>query len=393
MKKEINNLDSLRILILGNAAPYRIGGAEVQTRRLADAFCLRGHSVTIAGYAMPNIPDTAVLWRSVNVRVRGETRTLRAVSFALALSRLLLRQRNSFDLIYSRVIGESILVAAVLKFLGIISQPMIVSSACAGESGDAAALEILPGRASIVWLINRTCSAINILSPKIEKELRDLGLRRDRFTFIPNGVPASTYALSGQRDYGKQRTFLYVGRLSRQKRVDLLLLAFSLLKENDRCTSLHIVGDGPDKRELVFLAGRLGIANRVFFYGSIAPEEVSSHYSRHTIFLLSSRDEGQPNALLEAMSSGMPVIVTASGGAEYLADETMGFICPQNDPVAVASAMSRMLEMPAEQLARMGALARRKAQSKFDMNDVAQQYLDLFAKLVGKAGWSRQRRN
>lgn len=373
----------MRILILGNAAPYRIGGAEVQTRRLAGAFCLSGHSVTIAGYAMPNQHDAAVPWRSVNVRVRGETRTLRAVSFALALSRLLLRRRKSFDLIYSRVIGESILVAAVLKFIGIIRQPMIVSSACAGESGDAAALAKLPGRISIVRLLNRTCNAINILSPKIEKELGDLGLRRDRFTYIPNGVPVSKYALCGQRDYDKRRTFLYVGRLSRQKRVDLLLVALDRLKGCGHHTRLHIVGDGPEKQKLVCLAGRLEIADRVVFHGSIDPQEVPNHCSRHAIFVLSSRDEGQPNALLEAMASGMPVIVTASGGAEYLVDETVGLLCPPDDPDAIYSAMSRMLEMPAGQLARMGELARRKVRSTFDLHDVAEQYLDLFAKLVG----------
>jgi glycosyltransferase involved in cell wall biosynthesis len=383
---DIDNQSTLRILILGNAAPYRIGGAEVQTRRLADAFCQCGHRVAIAGYAMPNLPDGSVAWRSVNVQVRGKTRRRRAISFALALACLLLRQRKSFDVIYSRVIGESILVAAVLKFLGIINQPMIVSSACAGESGDAAALADLPGRATIVRLLNRTCSAVNILSPKIEKELGDLGLRRDRFTYIPNGVPAETYARCGQRDNEKQRTFLYVGRLSRQKRVDVLLLALSRIKGRGYPTSLHIVGDGPERQDLFFLAARLGIADRVVFHGNVDPEAVAHHYLRHAVFILGSRDEGQPNALLEAMSSGMPVVVTASGGAEYLVDETVGLICPPDDPDAICLAMSRMLELPAGQLARMGELARRKVRSNFDLSDVAKQYLDLFAKLLRETG-------
>lgn len=334
---------------------------------------------------MPDQPDEEVPWRSVNLRVRGETRSRRAISFALALGRVLLRERKSFDVIYSRVIGESILVAAALKFLGLIRQPMVASSACAGESGDAALLENLPGSASIVRLINRTCSAVNILSPKIAKELSDLGLRRDLFTHIPNGVPVSAFNATGQRDYEKQRSFLYVGRLSRQKRVDLLLLALSRLKGNGHPTWLHIVGDGPEKRDLFSLAGRLGIADRVIFHGKIDPEQVPHHYSRHTIFILSSRDEGQPNALLEAMASGMPVIVTASGGAEYLADETTGLICPPNDPGAIYLAMTHMLEMPTGQLLRMGDRARRKVQSKFDLQHVAQQYLDLFAELVRRS--------
>jgi glycosyltransferase involved in cell wall biosynthesis len=375
----------MRILILGNAAPYRIGGAEVQTRRLADAFYRRGHRVTVVGYAMPDRSDAAWPWRSVQVPVRGGTRLRRAISFAFGLSRFLVRQRNSFDVIYSRVIGESILVAAVLKFTGIIRQPMMVSSACAGESGDAAALAGLPALPLLVRLINGTCSAVNILSPKIEKELAGLGLRRDRFTYIPNGVPVSSDSLPGRGGGDKQRTLLYVGRLSRQKRVDLLLLALSRLKGRGGGASLHIVGDGPEKQALSSLAGRLGIAERVVFHGSVDPQMVGRYYFRHTIFILGSRDEGQPNALLEAMSCGMPVIVTASGGAEYLVDETMGLVCAPDDPKALSRAISRMLEMPPGRLARMGALARRKVQSRFDMHDVAGQYLDLFAKLTGNA--------
>jgi glycosyltransferase involved in cell wall biosynthesis len=375
----------MRILILGNAAPYRIGGAEVQTRRLADAFCRRGHRVTIAGYAMPNRPAEALPWRSIHIRVRGGARWRRAISFALGLSRRLLQQRNTFDVIYSRVIGESILVAAVLKLAGIIRQPLIVSSACAGESGDAAALAALPGRRFIVRLINGTCSAVNILSPEIERELVDLGLRRERFTYIPNGVPVPADEQQGQRHYDEPRSLLYVGRLSRQKRVALLLLALSRLTGVRRGALLHLVGEGPERQELTSLAGRLGIAERVIFHGAVDPQQVAHHYQRHTIFILGSRDEGQPNALLEAMSFGMPVIVTASGGAEYLVDETMGLICPPDDPDALSAAISRMLEMPSDHLARMGALARSKVQSSFELQQVAGHYLELFATLVGRA--------
>jgi glycosyltransferase involved in cell wall biosynthesis len=146
------------------------------------------------------------------------------------------------------------------------------------------------------------------------------------------------------------------------------------------------VGDGPEKRKLLSLASRLGISGRVVFHGKIDPEAVACLYSRHAIFILSSRDEGQPNALLEAMASAMPVIVTASGGAEYLVDETVGLTCPTDDPDAIYLAMHRMLEMPPDQLDHMGELARRKVQANFDLDDIAKQYLALFAKLVRETG-------
>lgn len=376
----------LRILILGNAAPYRIGGAEVQIRRLADMFCRLGHAVTIAGYAMPNRLDrTEPQWQSTRVKVQGTGRWRRAISFAIALSRLLFRRRRSYDVIYSRVIGESVLVAAVLKFVGLIRQPIIVSSACAGESGDAAALAKLPGHVWLVRLLNRTCSAVNILSPKIADELKCLGLRSDLFSFIDNGVPEPDSDSRPTRSFDPPRTFLYVGRLSRRKRVDLMLRCVYRLQLNDCDTQLHIVGDGPERRELSVLVHRLNIADRVFFYGRIDPQNVRRHYGRHTFFILTSRDEGQPNALLEAMAHGMPVIVTASGGAEYLMDDTMGIVCPAEDPKALYDAMSRLLAMPSERLIRMGDRAQQLVRSRYDLGRVARQYLELFEKTIRQA--------
>ena len=386
MDRDNQTQSQLRILILGNAAPYRIGGAEIQARRLADGFCQSGHVVTIAGYAMPNAPrHTAHPWSSFNLPVSGKTRILRAISYTFFLARFLSRQRRNFDVIYGRILGESILVAAVLKYVGWIKQPLIACSACAGRSGDAAALENLPVSSWLVHILNRTCNAINILSPVIARELDHLGLDHKRFTHIPNGVPRISTTQTLNRHLNGQRTFLYVGRLSSQKRVDLLLLAACRLKKHNHGIELHIVGDGPDRQALYTLAGRLGIAEQVVFHGMIDPSEVGDFYAKHSIFLLGSRDEGQPNALLEAMAGGMPVIVSASGGAEYLVDESMGIVCPPEDPDAIFMAMSQMLSMTAVQLAGMGASARRHASSRFELGNVVKQYLELFELLIQRS--------
>jgi glycosyltransferase involved in cell wall biosynthesis len=379
MDRDNETQSQLRILILGNAAPYRIGGAEIQARRLADGFCHSGHLVTIAGYAMPNAPmHTAHPWSSVNLPVLGKTRILRAISYAFFLARFLSRHRHNIDVIYGRILGESILVAAVLKYVGWIKQPLIACSACAGRSGDAAALENLPVSSWLVHILNRTCNAINILSPDIAKELNHLGLDHKRFTHIPNGVPIINTTQTISRYVNGQKTFLYVGRLSAQKGVDSLLLAAYRLKKHNYGIKLHIVGDGPDRQALYALAGRLGIAEQVVFHGMIDPAQVADFYEKHSIFLLGSRDEGQPNALLEAMAGGMPVIVSASGGAEYLVDETMGIVCSPEDPDAIFTAMSQMLSMTTEQLAGMGASARRHVSSRFELGNVIKQYLQLF---------------
>jgi glycosyltransferase involved in cell wall biosynthesis len=92
-----------------------------------------------------------------------------------------------------------------------------------------------------------------------------------------------------------------------------------------------------------------------------------------------------PNVVLEAMACGMPVVVTASGGAEYIIDGTMGIVCPPEDPNALVVAMSRLLAMPSERLALMGNRAQQFVLSQHDLRRVARQYLDLFKKTIRQA--------
>ena len=383
MKTDTSKPTRLRILILGNAAPHRIGGAEVQIRHLADGFHQCGHEVTVAGYSMPQASQAhSLAWNSMHLPVRGRTRGLRAISFACALGCLLVRQRHDFDVVYGRVLGESILVAAALKYMGLIHHPLVACSACSGRSGDAANLASLPASKLLVYILNRACNAINILSPTIAKELQLIGLNPNIFTAIPNGIPQAEPPFRTRHDRTAARSFLFVGRLSPQKRVDLLILAVARLKTNNYYAKLHVVGDGPDRPPLIKLAGRLGVSQQVIFHGRIEPNAVAPFYAVNSVFLLSSRDEGQPNALLEAMANAMPAIVCASGGAEYLVDQSTGIVCPPGDSEAIAAAMSQMLAMPAEQFADMGRAAMRRVRSKHALNIVIRQHLELFGRLI-----------
>jgi glycosyltransferase involved in cell wall biosynthesis len=376
----------LRILMMGNMAPFRIGGAEVQTRRLAETFARRGHTVTVAGYANPNtciaIKDQPTI--SINSRhlpVIGTNRLTRAVSFSLALSRFLLCHSKCHDVLFGYVLGESALVAGLLKYMGLLNLPMVICSACSGLTGDAAFLTSLPGTRFLVAMLRRSCDRIIILSPRIEEELRFLRFDPARFSAIPCGLPVADEINSPQRTFFGQRSFLYVGRLAAQKGVSILLLALRQLNDWGYLPEVHIVGTGPLQVDLQQQARRLGIEPAPIFHGQVQPEEVHAFYQKDAVFVLPSLYEGQPNVLLEAMAAGLPVITTRSGGSEYLVSDRMGIVCPPGDPGALASAMRTMMELPRQSLSAKGRAARQYTRENNDIEKVVDQYLALFTSL------------
>jgi glycosyltransferase involved in cell wall biosynthesis len=136
-----------------------------------------------------------------------------------------------------------------------------------------------------------------------------------------------------------------MGRLTRQKGFDVLLDAFKRLLD-DRDARLIIIGDGQDRASLQAQAERLGISDRL-----LMPGFQTNPYpwlARADLFVLSSRWEGSPNALTEALALGVPCVATdcPSGPAEVLGESGAGPVVPVDDAAALSAAMSAMLADP-----------------------------------------------
>jgi glycosyltransferase involved in cell wall biosynthesis len=136
-----------------------------------------------------------------------------------------------------------------------------------------------------------------------------------------------------------------VGRLTRQKGFDVLLSAFAELLRHRRA-SLLILGEGPERQRLERQAEKLGLRDRVHLPG-FDPNPYS-HMARADLFVLSSRFEGSPNALKEALALGTPVVATdcRSGPGQILQNGRYGPLVPVEDPHALAEAMERALTSP-----------------------------------------------
>ncbi len=140
---------------------------------------------------------------------------------------------------------------------------------------------------------------------------------------------------------------IFVGRMTDQKGLDVLLQALSLgVPERLQCV---LVGDGPDRPFLEQMAESLPVKDRVHFLGFRSKPEVLSLLEQSDFFLLPSRYECFPYSILEALSHGLPVVATDVGGnSEMVRHEVNGLLIPSENAPALASALDRIITDEAE---------------------------------------------
>jgi glycosyltransferase involved in cell wall biosynthesis len=172
----------------------------------------------------------------------------------------------------------------------------------------------------------------------------------------------------------------HAGRLSRQKNQALLLQAVSRLR--GRPAELWLLGAGPEEGRLRRLAARLGLAGRVRWLGFQA--NPYPFFRAADCFALSSHHEGLPNAVIESMALGTPVVSTRCpyGPEELIEDGVSGRLVPPGDAAALAGALSELAADPA--LARrLGRAARERTAADFDTARSCRAYESLFEELAG----------
>ncbi len=137
-----------------------------------------------------------------------------------------------------------------------------------------------------------------------------------------------------------------VGRLVEEKDYDNLLRALALLRDRGVAFDARIVGEGPLYGRLRTLSQSLGLDIHVAFLGRRS--DVPELLREFDVYVLSSRHEGMPLAVLEAMATGLPIVSTAAGAVtEVIADGCNGLVVPTGDPAALADALARMAAEPA----------------------------------------------
>jgi glycosyltransferase involved in cell wall biosynthesis len=168
---------------------------------------------------------------------------------------------------------------------------------------------------------------------------------------IGNGVRVSDY--TPRMEPRSSNRIVFVGRVTGEKRIDVLLRAVALLPESVDW-ELEIVGDGDQRHHLERLAGQLGIAEKVTFAGLVSDEALKQAYTRADVLAMPSTAELQSIVTMEAMSSGLPVVAADAMALPHLVhDGENGYLFRPDDPQDLAAKLERILTLPEDDFRRM----------------------------------------
>lgn len=198
------------------------------------------------------------------------------------------------------------------------------------------------------------------------RRLESQGLEAERIRILPRGVDARLFTpehrnLEAWRKHGATDAFkfLYVGRISKEKNLEVLLHAFDQVEQAGCNAELVLVGDGPHLKEL---KGRFG-RRAVTFTGYLQGEDLATAYASSDVFVFPSTTDTFGNAVLEAQASGLPAIVTDQGGCqEVIAPDRTGLVVEAGSATALAVAMEQLYrDRPMREVMGKGALEHARA--------------------------------
>jgi glycosyltransferase involved in cell wall biosynthesis len=161
---------------------------------------------------------------------------------------------------------------------------------------------------------------------------------------VPNALDLIFEQPLNKRPERKEFNFTVIASLDHKKGIDLLLKAFNNLIKNYPQLRLNICGEGPMKKDIEKFIEDHHLKDRVLLLGKKSKEEVLELLDIHTdVFVLPSREETFGVVVIEAISRGIPVIATRSGGPEFIINKDCGFLIEPGDPEIIYSAMNDML--------------------------------------------------
>ena len=378
-------------VLICQSYPPVLGGTEVEAQRVSEELQKRGHRPRIVcggGDPMPAVSE----WVDpcgLRVRIYGhsQSKRWRDIVYALGVAWTLFRERNDYDVAYFLMSG--LYLATGVPVARLLGKPIVMKFS--GSSLVVRMKDTFLGRLELKFL-RLWAKRILVLNPDMTKEALEVGLEPTMIRWMPNPVDTDYFQPSSPEGRARIREefqvgresplAVFVGRLDTPKDLPCLIRSFVQVVSQIPDAMLVLVGEGPMRDELRQLVSSLGLDGNVIFTGRLNSEGVLKWLQAGDVFVLTSSLEGLPCSLLEAMSVGLPPLVSnISGNTQIVEAEVNGTVAELGNEASIASGLIRLLSDP-EARRRMGAVSRRRILEQFSTSKVADCYESLFAECL-----------
>lgn len=374
------------------------GGTETQTLTLASVLLAAGWKVAVCCYHESD-PAVVSAFESAGARV-----ILLGLSRRLGLIGIALKLRGSFRALHPDVVHVQYLAPGFTAVLAARAAGVRIVFATVHQPGNVYG----PRERWLLRLSSRLCTAFFAVSAAVERSWfgdaalfdPDLPHSGRRHGTIYNAVDAPGISDAGRGvdpaalrrsvDIAAAAPVLgFVGRLRREKGLDVLIRALPAVVVSFPDVRLLVVGEGPDSGALHELARSKGVLDRVVWMGMCGKLETWQLLTAMDVAVIPSRFEGFGLAAAEAQAAGLPVVAAdVDGLREVIADGQTGLLVPPGNPSALAEALVRLLGAPgmAEQMGRQG---RRRVRQLFAVERFARATLAFYDRALPSGAQGR----
>lgn len=361
----------MRILLLTSS--LSVGGAERVACTLANAWALRGNEVVL----MPTFSGRGECFYELSPDVRLEYLADRVLSgersFANQFARLLALRRFIAKEKPTVIVSflSNVNVATVIASAGLNIPLVICERTDPFVCPTPRALELARR------FVYSYADVLMVQTQAVMSKYATSKLALPRIWMIPNPVPHQILGMIRQPPIAEKKQLLAVGRLSGEKQFDLLIRVFAILSQRHTDWSLRIVGEGSARSELQQQIATFGLESSIELPGRTA--NIGDELVKADAFVLTSRFEGFPNSLLEAMATGLPCVTfdCPSGPREISMDGQAALLVAPNDEPALELALERL--MSDVNLRRtLGSQARTSVLERFSLEGVLEKWDSLF---------------
>ncbi|WP_143306087.1 glycosyltransferase [Chitinophaga vietnamensis] len=335
-------MNNRKILFVINSLGY--GGAESQLLGIMPAFLEQGYQVSLV-----TITRELSLAGRIDPRVKHFNLAAGGLTSIVKVFRRLLKivRTEAPDIVHSHLFQANLLSRVIkLRFPKV---RVINTTHCNYNLATRRYNPYLIYRLTQRWVDFHTAVSV----PALEALNKQHSIGAARSAIVYNAIDISQFAPPAQKPAGEVFRWIAVGRLIELKDYKNLFDALQLLLPLNVNFTVDIAGDGELKHELKAQVELAGLSRHVNFLGIV--KNIPGLLTNYHAYVISSRSEGLPMALLEAMSAALPVTGTDVGEIRYIVEDAGGGnIVPARDPVALSAAMLQMMKMDKGQLAALG---------------------------------------